>query len=317
MKIFHICSMFVEACMDIKIFSLLCDIAKTKNLTSSAANMGYTQSAISHAIRKLEDESGVVFLKRTRHGVEFTNEGKQLMPYVNMIVKYYNVFNETIDSINGLYCGSISIGTYPSIASQWLPIIIKEFKKKYPDITISVREGRMFEVEKWIMDGTIDFGFLSWRKNQSFKFITLARDPVYVITSKHFIPPESIRGAFPVKMLENYPFIASESGMDRDDISNFLKTQEVKIKRSFSCRDDYTIIKMVENDLGIAFLPELILHSHDSNIHKFPVLPAAVRTLGIGMLSEKSLSISSKELIKISKKVIANLTADSPVGPVR
>ena len=55
--------------MDIKRLELLADIAETHNLTISANNMGYTQSGVSHVIKKLEQELDISLLKRTNRGV--------------------------------------------------------------------------------------------------------------------------------------------------------------------------------------------------------------------------------------------------------
>jgi transcriptional regulator, lysR family len=297
--------------MDINKFLLLNDIAVTKNLTMTAERMGYSQSGVSHAIRKIEEETGIIFFTRTNHGVELTKIGNDLLPYIQMISKYYNVFNESIDSINGLHTGSLSIGTYPSIAAQWLPPMLQEYKNKYPNITISVKEGRMIDVEKWIMDGSIDFGFLSWSPDHPFKFITMSRDPLYIITSKDFVLPQAYHGIFPASIFEDYPFIYSESGMDRDDISLFLQKQKSKITKNFTCRDDYTIIKMVERNLGIALLADLVINCHNGNINKFPTYPSAFRTLGIGLLSERNLSLAAKTFIKIAKKIVQEITPDN------
>ena len=142
--------------MDINKFLLINDIAITNNLTLTAERMGYSQSGVSHAVNKIEEETGINFFNRTNRGVELTNAGSQLLPYIQMIVKYYNVFNESIDSLNGLHSGTLSIGTYPSIATQWLPEMVQKYKEKYPNISVFIREGRMIEVEKWIMEGSVD-----------------------------------------------------------------------------------------------------------------------------------------------------------------
>lgn len=291
--------------MDISKLALLCDIADTNNLTASAERMGYTQSGVSHAISKLETEMGVTILKRTKRGVELTSDGETLMPYIRLVVSHYNRMDEIVDSILGLQRGSICIGTYCSIASQWLPAVIQRFQELYPSIAIRIREGGIQDVEQWLAEGSIDFGFLSWHKHQNYKFISLARDPLYAITAKEFPLPDEYRKSFPVSAFADYPFIASESGVDYD-VAVAMEQAGIKPMVSFSCRDDHTIIPMVENNLGISLMPGMFLEGHDSNIRKIPVSPCTIRTLGIGILAEKSLSTSAKAFIKLSKKIIGS-----------
>lgn len=292
--------------MDINKLALLCDIADTNNLTLSAERMGYTQSGVSHAISKLETELGVSILKRTKRGVELTPDGELLLPYIRLVVTHYDRMDEIVDSILGLQRGSICIGTYCSIAAQWLPAIIQKFQQMYPNISIRIREGGMNDMERWLHEGSIDFGFLSWKRNQNYKFISLARDPLYAIASKDFILPEEYQESFPMTAFSEFPFIASETGVD-SDVTAALEQAGVSPMVSFSCRDDHTIIPMVENNLGLSLLPDMFLTGHDEKIQKIPVTPCTIRTLGIGILSERTLSVSAKAFIKLSQKTVRQL----------
>ena len=64
-----------------------------------------------------------------------------------------------IDDINGLQSGFIRIGTFSSVATHWLPEIIKKFQINYPDIEYELLLGDYFEIETWIAEGawTADF----------------------------------------------------------------------------------------------------------------------------------------------------------------
>lgn len=294
--------------MDISKLALLCDVADTKNLTLSAERMGYTQSGVSHAISKLEAEMGIPIIKRTKHGVELTSEGTLLMPYIRLVVTHSQRLDDVIDSILGLQRGSICIGTYCSIASQWLPAIIQCYQQLYPNIAIRIREGGIRDVERWLYEGSIDFGFLSWKKNQNFKFLSLARDSLYAILPKDYPLPEDHQKQFPIQAFADYPFIASENGVDHD-VNAALEQSKVIPMTSFTCHDDHTIIPMVEKGLGISLLPDMFLKGQDANIWKLPVTPCSVRTLGIGILSEKTLSTCSKAFIKLSQKMIPELNS--------
>ena len=193
-----------------------------------------------------------------------------------------------------------------SIARQWLPAIIKRFQELYPNIKLSLHEGGVKSIEKWLHDGIIDIGFLSWRKNQNFKFITLSRDNLYVITSKAMEMLPSYREVFPLKAFSEYPFIASKSGVD-NDVSDAFETAGVKPDIRFSCNDEHTIISMVANNLGISLLPNMFLKGRENEINIIPVSPCAVRTLGIGVISEKNISVSAAAFIQTSKAVVKGL----------
>lgn len=292
--------------MDISKLELLCDVAETGNLTLSAERMGYTQSGVSHAISKLETETGVSLIRRTKHGVELTPDGTLLMPYIQQVVTHYKRLDDVVDSILGLQRGSICIGTYCSIASQWLPEVIQRFQQLYPSIGIRIREGGIRDIERWIYDGSIDFGFLSWKKNQNFNFITLSRDSLYAVIPPDYNLPDSYEEEFPIAGFAEYPFIASESGVDHD-VNDAFQQNHVTPMVSFVCHDDHTIIPMVEKGLGISLLPGMFLQGQASRVQVIPLAPCTVRTLGIGILSKKTLSLSAKAFIQLSQKMIPDL----------
>ncbi|EHI54673.1 hypothetical protein HMPREF9333_02132 [Johnsonella ignava ATCC 51276] len=288
--------------MDISKLQLFSDIADTKNLSESAKRLGYTQSGVSHAVSKLELEIGVPLLKRTKHGVCLTNDAKLLLPKVHSILANYNKLIENVNSIRGLKKGSVSIGSYSSIARQWLPAVIKKFQELYPNINLVIHEGGIEAIEGWINEGTVDIGFLSWRKKQSFKFITLARDNLYAVTSKSLELPYEYEQSFPLKAFENYPFIASKSGVDSDVVNTF-ETAGIKPNIRFSCDDEHTIISMVANNLGISLLPSMFLEGHEDKVNIIPVLPCSVRTLGIGLALQKNVPAAAA-FINTAKTVV-------------
>lgn len=296
--------------MDIKKLALLCDVANTHNLTASAERMGYTQSGVSHAISKLETEMGIHLIRRTKHGVELTTDAELLLPYIQMVITHYDRMDDVLDSILGLQRGTLRIGTYCSIASQWLPSIIARFQQLYPNISLTIREGGLHDIERWLYEGSIDFGFLSWQKDQNFKFFALARDPLCAVLPLNQEIPSKYENSFPASAFADYPFIASEKGVD-DDVSSFLTQSEANPMISFVCHDDHTIISMVEQGLGISVLPSMFLQSNRTNLRIIPVKPCTIRTLGVGYLSQEALSTSAKAFIDLTKKIVPNILADA------
>ena len=64
--------------------------------------------------------------------------------------------NQLASEINGLATGTITIGSYSSIASHWLPAVIKGFTEAYPKIEIHLMEGIWKENEEWLDAKIVD-----------------------------------------------------------------------------------------------------------------------------------------------------------------
>ncbi len=283
---------------------LLVDIASTNNLSATAQNFGYTQSAVSHTIKKLEEEMGFPLLKRTNRGVELSNDAKTILPSVRAVVNATNRLDEEIQAVRGIHSGEIRIGSYSSTAINWLPAIIRRFQEQYPDISIQIREGGIDEIEHWLMDGSADFGILSLTgDDRPYNFFPLTREPLYAVFPLDYDLPEEYETAFPVSAFLDYPFITSETGMDYD-VAAALENAGVVPKVAFYCKDDHSIMAMVENGLGVSLLPGLILQSHAGRLKKIPLDPAAERTLGIGVASYEALSLSARAFMRMIQEYV-------------
>ena len=287
--------------MELKYLELLEDIAKTQSITASAQRLGYTQSGVSHIIKKLEKELGVTLLKRLNHGVQLSTEAKYLLPYIQATNAQYRNFQEALDAIHGVITGSITVGAYSSVAQNWLPRLITEFKKSYPYIQIHVREGYSDQILSWLREETIDFGFMSQVPEYNYEFIPFQKEPLYAVVPKDFEIPEHWQNKFPLSAFEHYPFIASEVGVDTD-VSSLLRKEAIHPNIQCYCKEDKTIISLVESGLGITILPALMV-AKETNIIKMELSKPYERTLGI-YYAKPHLSLASQTFIKLAEEVL-------------
>ena len=70
----------------------------------------------------------MVLLERGKGGVKLTSDGLKLLPYTKSLVAEYEKLQMQVDELKGLQSGLIRIGTFSSVATHWLPNIIKEFQ---------------------------------------------------------------------------------------------------------------------------------------------------------------------------------------------
>ena len=134
---------------------------ETGSITHAAAQLGYTQSAISRMIADLEDSWGVKLLTRNRSGIEISSEGLTLLPKLQAICKDYEDLNYAISELHGLSSGSIRLGAFSSISSGRLPQIIKSFHELYPHIDFQLVNGEYNQIATWLRKGLVDCGFVS------------------------------------------------------------------------------------------------------------------------------------------------------------
>ena len=130
------------------------------SFTKAAESLNYAQSSISKMIADLEKEWGITLLQRNKKGVSLTSSGEQILPFARKILNDFEKMEEKVNEINGIQSGIVRIGTFSSVAINWLPNIFAKFQKDYPGIDYEMLLGDYDEVERWIEEGRVECGFL-------------------------------------------------------------------------------------------------------------------------------------------------------------
>lgn len=264
------------------------------SFTKAAEILSYTQSGISRMIADLEKEWGVILLERNKNGVKPTSDGMKLLPYAQNLCIDFDKLKMQVDELNGLQSGLIRIGTFSSVATHWLPNIIKEFQKDYPNIDYELLLGDYTEIEEWIHTGRVDCGFLRLPTHPEFETIFLQKDKLMAIIPENHSLKDCNK--FPVTALCNEPFMLLEKGA-KAEISEIFERNNLTPNVKFTTWDDYAVMSMVESGLGIAILPELILKRVPYRIIAKELDVPAYRNIGLALRDKKTASLAVKRFI--------------------
>ncbi len=140
---------------DIRRLALLVEVVEQGSVTAAADAMMYTPSAVSQQLRKLEQEVGQPLLTRRSRGVVPTEAGQLLAGHARKIVAQMQAAQADLAELAGLKRGSLTIGTFPTLAGSFLPVVLRTFKKRYPAISLSVRSARFDELLKGLHSGAM------------------------------------------------------------------------------------------------------------------------------------------------------------------
>lgn len=151
------------------------------SFTKAAEILNDSQSGISRMINDLEKEWRITLLERKRAGVKLTSDGSRLLPFAKSLCDEYQKLQMQVDDLHGVQSGLIRIGTFSSVATHWLPNIIKAFQKDYPGIDYELLLGDYTEIEEWILEGRVDCGFLRLPTKPEFETIFLECDKLLAI----------------------------------------------------------------------------------------------------------------------------------------
>ena len=212
--------------------------------------------------------------------------------------------HELAANINGLDIGLINIASYSSIATHWLPKVIADFKKKYPNININLMEGVRQEVLKWIEEGRADIGLLSGGDDIDYDWIPLADDPMIAVLPKDH--PLADAKEFPLDRCEQEEFIMPAMGKD-EDVMKMLSKYDIVPNIVYSTNESFSAWALIENGLGISITNELLMHGWNCDVAKIPVSPPEKITLGMILPSVKHASPAVKRFVKYAVSELKQL----------
>ncbi len=261
------------------------------SFTRAAELLNYSQSGISRMISDIEEDWGICLLERNRGGVRLTSDGVRLLPYIRSVCEEYRRLQMQADDISGLRSGLIRIGTFSSVATHWLPKMIKAFQQDYPNMEYELLLGDYTEIEEWIADGRVDCGFTSLPVRDGLEATVLERDELMAVMPEGH--PLAEYEKVPVGELCKYPFMLLEKG-GRAEISAVFDRAGVKPEVKFTTWDDYAVMSMVECGLGIAILPNLILRRVPYRICIRPIDAPAYRDICFAVRDRRNASLAVK-----------------------
>lgn len=278
---------------------------ETGSITHAAAQLGYTQSAISRMIADLEDAWGVKLLTRNRSGIEISSEGLVLLPKLKAICKDYEDLNYAISEIHGLSSGSIRVGAFSSISSGWLPQMIKSFHEIYPHIDFQLINGEYNQIASWLRRGLVDCGFLNLPVSNDLEASFLLQDTLVAILPENH--PLANDPCYPIAQLSNEDFINLKEEQDHE-ITKFLDHLQQKPNIRYEVSNDYAILSMVECGLGISVVHELMLYPNRYHIVAKPFDIPQVRDIGIAVKRDVPPSTITKLFVEHAKQWARKMT---------
>lgn len=265
------------------------------SFTKAAQELHYAQSSVSKMIADLEAEWGMTLLQRNKSGVCLTSAGKQLLPFIRNALGGYGELEGQICRMKGLESGIVRIGTFASVAINWLPNIFSKLQRDYPGIEYEMLLGDYDEVERWIGEGRVDCGFLRLPAGSDFDTIALTRDEYKVILP--FGHPLAEKETICPEDLDRQPFLLLEHG-GKTEVSDLLESFHAAPDIRFTTWEDFAIMAMAEKGMGIGILPELILRRVPYRIEIRPLSMPYYRTIGLAMKNREHLTPAVRKFIE-------------------
>lgn len=266
-----------------KHYEIFLKTVETGNITRTAEIMNYTQSGVSHAISAIEKETSFPVFNRSKNGVSLTENGKKILPDVQALVNQYNKLNQTINDINGRIEGTIRIAAFPSIITEIMPGIIKEFSTKYPAVEFELVDGTYDEICQMVDEGRVDIGFLPSVYADKYNSAPIYEDQMLAIMPlEHKLIKKN---KVSVDDLLKYPIVSQFKGCEQL-LTDALDGNEVRPEFEFT--DDRVALLMINQGFGVGIITDSMLKNFNIPVAVRPLSPDKKRIICLVTLEPES-----------------------------
>lgn len=294
-------------------------VAEMRGFTLAALRLGISQSAVSHAIRALEQELKVQLVERQQAAVEVTELGQRLLVRAREILGLAEAMRQDAAVARGLNQGLIRIGSFgPTSSLKLLPAILKAYRARYPGIEIQIDEGPDAAVIQWVADRRVDVGF-AVLPDERFDTVPLVEDQlVALIQLGH---PLAARRALSLQDLVGEPFIMPEQGCSAL-VEPLFAQAGLAPRVRYRLSQMVTVLGLIDTGDGITVMPELALPYAMDETHPRiavrPLRPMVKRRVGLVLrnLAQASPAVQAfAEIARVAAKDIGRAAAAPVAAP--
>lgn len=293
--------------MDTKKIRALLTAVDMGSLTAAGNQMGYTQSGLTHMMNSLEDELGLNLLVRSKNGVHLSSAGQALLPKLRALAQAAGELEEQAEQLRQRSSSLLRLGAYSSVARQWLPSVLAEFRRVCPDTEVSITVGSIPGTYSGIRDDLLDCAIVSYQEElcRGFGWVPLRHDELVAVL------PKGTRlrdGRFPVGDFSGKEFLMPSDGFELDIDPVFSSTRWVTAPQiRYTNLDDAAIVSMAAHGLGMSILSELVMQGIQDEALVAPLSPPAWRRLGI-ITSERSQNDRNiRRFVRCAQSVIGRM----------
>ncbi|MEM6698937.1 MAG: LysR substrate-binding domain-containing protein [Bacteroidota bacterium] len=272
--------------MNIQQIQYVLAVGELRNFGKAAEKCFISQSTLSTMVGKFESEIGITIFDRRSKPTTVTNEGAKVIEQLKIIARELNMLQEVISDLKGELAGTLRIGAIPTIGPYVLPLFLNRFVEQFPKIQFEVSEITTEKIVDLLEKRQLDIGIVSLPlNNPKLEEIPLYEEPFLFYDAQKKTYDQSVE----IKAIDFQRLWLLEEGhcmrVQVEQICN-LKEEMPTNKRNLDYKSGTvdTLIKLVDNNKGISFLPALATLglSDTQQKHLWQIAtPVPVRSVGL------------------------------------
>jgi len=239
--------------MDLDQLHTFLEIVRLKSFSKAAQTCFRTQPAISAQVRQLEQELNTTLFERLGTKIALTTAGKIFAGYAEQILELRRQAQNTINELDRVPRGELVIAANEATCIYVLPVVFSEYKKKFPNVQLSVDRSYGARVVEAVHDNLADFGITQLPvQEKKLQVAKIHTDEIMLLLpgghplalKKHVTPRDLVGG----------PLLLPKTGTTRTRLNVWLEPVEDEIRISMELDSTEMIKRFVMAGLGYSFL---------------------------------------------------------------
>jgi DNA-binding transcriptional LysR family regulator len=245
-------------------------VAEQKSMTKAARQLHMTQPAVSIQIKQLQQSVDVPLIEVLGRKLYLTEAGKRLYEAYRAIDRELESFDAVISQLKGGLKGTLNVSC-ASTAKYFLPYLLGEFQKRYPEVKVSLKVTNRNDVIHHLSQNEYDLAILTQiPKDDSITSIPFLENPLVMVA-----PPEhhlSDEKKISIDQLKDEPFIFREIGSGtRMEMESYLKEHGIIIKPIMEMGMNEAIKQAIMAGIGLSVVSKLSL-GNELSLNKISIL---------------------------------------------
>jgi LysR family cys regulon transcriptional activator len=229
------------------------------NLTEVSKVLHTSQPGVSRQIRELEEELGVdLFVRAGKRLTSLTEVGTLIVPIVERMLHDADNLKRAGEEFTQAANGRLSIAATHSQARYALPGAVRDFRQRYPQVTLNLHQGSPKQVAEMLLSGEADIGIATEALSQYDGLVTL---PCYRWTHSVIVPPgHPLLDGQPLTLqrLSQFPIITYGPGYTgRLHIDEAFDAAGLRFDLVLTAMDADVIKTYVELGLGVGIVASI------------------------------------------------------------
>ena len=293
--------------MDFDQLETFLEVARLSSFSRAAEKCFRTQPAVSSQIRALEEEVGARLLDRSGGKVSLTASGKLFLRYAEETIEARKTVCTAIAETERVPRGEIVVGANEGTCLHILPEVFADFKRNYPDVSVSIKRADYAKTLESVIDNSVDFGVVSLPVTDArLTVVPIHRDELVVIAPPDH-PLARLRSAT-VAEVASYPILVPKIGHTRDALETLFHERRLKPQYSMELDSSELLKRFVAANVGVGFIARSNV-AEDNRARTLAVIPIADakirRDLALIFRKDKALSRAALAFIDTAVKLKA------------